>query len=255
MPCREMDEPGIGPRVGTGKEAEVFDFGASVIKRYRRPAAKASAFREAATLAIIETLGLPAPRVGGVIESGGLWGLTMTRAHGVAFGDALATDPELLSDYVASMTDLHRRIHACPGDRLPDFRNALARNIAAARPLDAAQRQGALERLSALPDGDRLCHGDFHPSNIVGPLDDATVVDWLDAGCGNPLADVCRSYVLMRPARPDFAEAYVEAYAHASGCTGEAILAWLPVIAAARLAEDVPGTTPLLLELVVAGLG
>ena len=51
----------IGRCIGAGKEAEVFDLGALALKRYRRPAAKASAFREAATLAILETFDLPVP--------------------------------------------------------------------------------------------------------------------------------------------------------------------------------------------------
>ena len=44
----------IGPRLGAGKEAEVFDYEGHVLKLYRNPAAKPSAFREAATLSIIE---------------------------------------------------------------------------------------------------------------------------------------------------------------------------------------------------------
>jgi thiamine kinase-like enzyme len=39
-----------------------------------------------------------------------------------------------------------------------------------------------LDGLAALPSiDDRLCHGDFHPFNILGQLGKATVVDWLNA--------------------------------------------------------------------------
>ncbi len=75
------------------------------------------------------------------------------------------------------------------------------------------------------------------------------VVDWLDACLGNPLADVCRSYVLLHHVMPDRAMDYVEAYASATGAEVGAILAWLPAMAAARLAEGVANENEELLRL------
>ena len=53
-------------------------------------------------------------------------------------------------------------------------------------------------------------------------------------------------------ARPDLAEAYAGAYAAAAGSGRDDIMAWLPVVAAARLAEGVPGAEAALLALVDA---
>lgn len=75
------------------------------------------------------------------------------------------------------------------------------------------------------------------------------VVDWLDACCGNPLADVCRTYVLLRHAMPDRAMGYLEAYASVIGSEVSGILAWLPLIAAARLTEGVANENDELLRL------
>ncbi len=65
------------------------------------------------------------------------------------------------------------------------------------------------------------------------------IVDWLDACSGNPAADVCRTYLLMRRVLPEIAEAYVVIYAKAANLSPDEIFTWLPVIAAARLAENV----------------
>ena len=54
-----------------------------------------------------------------------------------------------------------------------------------------------LDTILDMPDGDRLCHGDFHPLNILGNTFDPLIIDWLDAGRGDPAADVCRSYLLL----------------------------------------------------------
>ena len=70
--------------------------------------------------------------------------------------------------------------------------------------------------------------------------DRRAAIDWLDASRGEPAADVCRSYVLLQPLVPEIASAYIDAYSRVSGQDRDAILKWLPFVAAARLAEGVP---------------
>jgi Ser/Thr protein kinase RdoA (MazF antagonist) len=149
------------------------------------------------------------------------------------------------------MARLQIAIHGHPGTHLGSLKTRLAANIA--RMPDEALRRRLLHGLAALPEGDRLCHGDFHPWNILGPPGREVVVDWLDACAGDPAADVCRSYVLIRPVAPDLAMAYVETYAAAAGESRDRILAWLPFVAAARLAEDVPDETEALLAMAGSG--
>src|ERR1700722_15976920 len=101
------------------------------------------------------------------------------------------------------------------------------------------------------PEGERLCHGDFHPFNILGPPSRPTLIDWLDASSGVPAAGVCRSYILIGHSEPKIASTYVEAYIEVSGETRASIFEWLPIVAAARLAEDVPKEAARLREMAV----
>jgi aminoglycoside phosphotransferase (APT) family kinase protein len=101
-------------------------------------------------------------------------------------------------------------------------------------------RARLLEKLAALPEGHSLCHGDFHPFNVVGPLESPTLLDWLDACSGPPTADVCRTFVLWSRSNPKLAELYVDTYARIAGARREDVFDWLPIIAGARLMEDVP---------------
>jgi hypothetical protein len=64
--------------------------------------------------------------------------------------------------------------------------------------------------------------------------------DWPNASQGDPAADVCRTYVLLRSVSSELASAYVDAYSRVSGESRDAILNWLPFVAAARLSEGVP---------------
>jgi len=230
----------LGKLLGSGNRAEVFEHGFDVIKLYKPGESRESADREAAILGVVEPLGLPVPAVMGVEEIGGRWGLVMTRATGAPWADA-ATRAEATAAYLEAMVALHARIHKRPAAPLVSQKRKLAANIGQAPMLGAARTRRLLDALAALPEGDRLCHGDFHPYNILGALERPTVIDWLDATCGNPAADACRSYVLMSRAAPAFATAYIEAYARATDVAIAAIRAWLPVVAAARLSENVPG--------------
>ena len=125
----------------------------------------------------------------------------------------------------------------------------LAARIARAKLLDEPRKQLLLGRLSDMPEGDRLCHGDFHPVNVLGDASQPLVIDWPDASCGDPAADVCRSYLLLRLYAQDIAEPYLDAYCRVSNVQQGKILDWLPYVAVARLAEDAPDDLGRLLEL------
>jgi aminoglycoside phosphotransferase (APT) family kinase protein len=230
----------IGKLIGAGKEAEVFEYGERVLKLYKARAGKDPAFREAANLAIAETRGLPSPAAYDVRLFGDRWGIVMDRVTGHPFAEAMLADPALGPAHLGDMVRLHVTIHSARGAHLSSMRTRLAFNIGRAQILGEARQQRLLELLHALPEGDRLCHGDFHPFNILGVPGAAIVVDWLDATCGAPAADVCRSYVLLRAFAPAVADAYVAAYVQATGMARESVNVWLPVTAGARVAENVP---------------
>ena len=63
----------IGRLLAVGNVAEVFEWGARVVKLYKSTAAKPAAFREAAIHAAVEAMGLPVPKVCSGQEIGGRW--------------------------------------------------------------------------------------------------------------------------------------------------------------------------------------
>jgi hypothetical protein len=244
-----MTEPTLGTLLGSGKEAEVFEYGQIVAKLYRPTAPKRSAFREAGIQALAESFGLPVPSVFGVRQIGGRWGVLMDRADGQSLGETMRCEPSLMPAHLKAMALLQLRVHSHAGTQLASLKAKLATNIRQAKMLGESRQTALLNGLVQLPNGDRLCHGDFHPLNILGPLGQEVLVDWLDATCGDPAADVCRSYVLIKPVAPEVAAAYVDAYVAVGGESRERILRWTPFVAAARLAEGVPTVADELMEM------
>jgi aminoglycoside phosphotransferase (APT) family kinase protein len=176
----------------------------------------------------------------------------MSRVAGRTFGVPMLADPAGAAPYFAAMARLQTAIHAAPGSALAPLKVRLARKLEASGLADPVRRR-LRDSLGRLPDGDRLLHGDFHPFNILGTLDAATVVDWLDATCGPPEADVCRSWLLMQTVSRDLADAYLDAYFAVSPVARDAVFRWLPVLAAARLAENVPEEADALIAMAEAG--
>lgn len=240
----------LGRLLAAGNMAEVFEWGSRVVKLYRSPARKPAAFREAATSAAVEAMALPVPAVWGVLEVGGRWGIVFDRINEGSFAAHMKEDPSVIPECLQILARLHARIHTHPARQFGSLKSKLATNIAGTELLDEPRRQILLGRLAHMPDGDRLCHSDFHPINVLGQNSQPIVIDWPDACCGEPAADVCRSYLLLKLHAKDIAEPYLDAYCNITNMPRASILDWLPYVAAARLAEDVPDDWERLLEIV-----
>jgi aminoglycoside phosphotransferase (APT) family kinase protein len=193
----------IGRLVAGGNVAEVFEWGPRVVKLYRSAAAKPTVFREAGNHAAVEALGLPVPAIWAVQQINGRWGIVFDRVRGTSFAEQMLGDATALPRYLDILARLQARIHAHQAHEFRSLKVRLATNIARAKLVDDPRKQILLGRLAVMPEGDRLCHGDFHPINVLGEVSQPVVIDWPDACRGHPAADVCRSYLLLKP-RPGY---------------------------------------------------
>jgi len=140
-----------------------------------------------------------------------------------------------------------------------------------AQELTAELRAAVTARLLALPDGSAVCHGDFHPDNVILTREGPVIIDWMTAGHGNPDADVARTVLMLRHGQPMGASAlqlkliellrqqllsgYLRAYRSRRPCPDSAIEDWVPVIAAARLSEGIESEREMLLGLAARAAG
>ena len=244
-----MNQP-LGRLLAVGNVAEVFEYGSCVVKLYKSAAGKPAAFREASIHAVVETLQLPVPMLWGVQQFGNRWGLVLDRVEQSSFAERMLNDPGAVPRHLECAVRLQMRVHTHGAPHLPELNARLAANIAGTGLLDAPRKQALLASLPTMPQGQQLCHGDFHPMNILGEIARPIVIDWGDARRGDPAADVCRSYLLLKLHAPQWAPTYLDAYCETAGMARGSVLDWLPCVAAARLAEAVPGEADRLLEIV-----
>jgi aminoglycoside phosphotransferase (APT) family kinase protein len=98
---------------------------------------------------------------------------------------------------------LHARLNSVPaGAELPELRARLADQIRRSDRVPERYAECALRELESLPEGDRLCHGDFHPGNVLRSGDELVVIDWPNAMRGDYHADFARSTLMLRLGEP-----------------------------------------------------
>jgi aminoglycoside phosphotransferase (APT) family kinase protein len=257
-----------GPLLARGRESEVFAWGQGhVLKLYYDWVQADQALREAEIGRVISALPIPAPRLLGRVCIHGRQGLIFERVDGPSMDEALRARPWLMARMARSFAALHAQIHREPGAGLRPVREVLRGCVERAPALAENVRARLLASLSRLPDGDRLCHMDFHPGQVIASPAGLVAIDWVDACQGDPAADVARTaLVLTVGISPDsgrvaglivrtlqgvFRRAYLKHYyAMIPGVTPEAVRSWTVPMAAARLNEGIPRERRALLRMI-----
>jgi aminoglycoside phosphotransferase (APT) family kinase protein len=242
-------------KIAEGREAEIFAWdSATVLKLYR--SGDWSHHAEQTALAILSKDGI-APALLGTVEIEGRPGILMERLDGIDMLALLERRPWRLFAHARSLAETQARIHDTQASlELPEARGLLGDRIRRAAALAPTLRDAALRELDTLPDGDRLCHGDFHPGNVLFSRDRAAVIDWSSASRGDPIGDHARTALLMKLGDPPpgssrffrtlvlvgrglFASAYARAYLRSRPASAAARRSWGIVHAAARFAEGI----------------
>ena len=188
-----------GERLAKGRTAEVFLWENNrVLKLFYRDQDKARIIQEAETTHVVREAGLPVPQVRETIEVDGRHGIVMDRVGGCRMKTLLRSRPWMLRKIARTLAELHADMHTRIGPRLPSQRERLERRIRDADALPASVKEAARAVLDQLPDGNTVCHGDFHIDNILFESPDAFIIDWANGSRGNPLADVAQTLLLLR---------------------------------------------------------
>lgn len=251
-----MNDTGRGERIGSGRTAEVFALPDGRVLKLLRPGFEGAAKTEYEFATKISRLGVAAPEAYALVEQDGRVGIVYERVNGQSMNSIMAKKPLSFRKMAREMAALHYQMHTANGDDtgLPALKPWLAEVIRNEPLLTARDKERVLRQLNTLPDGNRLCHMDFHPDNVLVDGRSFHTIDWISARVGDPYADVCRTCImlgstalppglskrdqwLMQRLRQGFLRVYRRTYLELSGGTMEDIDAWQASLAAARLRE------------------
>jgi uncharacterized protein (TIGR02172 family) len=260
-----MDQP-----IAHGRTAEVYAWGDGHVLKLFRPGFEAGAQYEFDVAQAVTASGAPSPKAFDLVVEQGRPGIVYERVDGLQLVTRLSQRPWQVRTLGRLMADVHATIHRASATGLPSQRERLARKIEHAPVLSDDEKRQVLDRLSALPDAQQVCHGDFHPENVLLTESGPRVIDWTDATLGHPYADVARTSLLLRTGSPTnnsslmravvnvarraFHDAYLNRYLAINRANRANIQSWEVVCAAARLCENIPESERALVQLVRARL-
>jgi uncharacterized protein (TIGR02172 family) len=195
-----------GPLVGRGLTSDVFEWeNGRVLKLFFTWMPRPKIEREYNVSRAIQGTGFPAPQVFELIEMDGRLGIIFERIDGISMFRTIQRKPWKLYAGALELAGLHARMHDVKAPpELPTQREQLQGWIDAAKDFSTTELQAARAALAKVPEGESLCHGDFHPENILYSSRGPIVIDWITGTRGDPVLDVARSRSLfLRAAIPE----------------------------------------------------
>ncbi len=212
----------------------IYRDGDRCLKVFDEDFSKADVLNEALNQARVEETGLNIPKVSEVTKTDGKWTIVSDYIKGKTLAELMRENPGNKDEYMDFFVELQLEMHSKTCPLLGKLRDKMDRKIAQTD-LTATVRYDLHTRLEAMPKHNKLCHGDFNPSNIIVSDDGPYIIDWSHATQGNASADAARTYLLFwLEGDIASAEEYLELFCQKSGTAKQYVQKWMPVVAASQ---------------------
>lgn len=213
----------------------IYRDGDKCIKVFNENYSKVDVLNEALNQARIEETGLNIPKILEVTVIDGKWAIVSEFIKGKTLAQLMKEDPDKKDEYLSRFVDIQIAVQSktCPGlNKLKDKMNS---KISQAD-LDATTRYDLHTRLEGMPKHNKVCHGDFNPSNIIISEDGTPyIIDWSHATQGNASADAARTYLLFwLEGDIETADKYLNLFCQKSDTAKQYVQKWMPIVAASQ---------------------
>ena len=213
----------------------IYRDGDRCIKVFDADYSKADVLNEALNQARVEETGLNIPKVIEVTTVDGKWAIVSEYIKGKTLAQLMEENPEKKDEYLAMFVDLQLLVQSKTNPLLNKLKDKMNRKISMAE-LDATTRYDLHTRLEGMPKHNKLCHGDFNPSNIIIAEDGTPyILDWSHATQGNASADAARTYLLFWLSGDiEGAKRYLDLFCEKSDTAKQYVQKWMPIVAASQ---------------------
>ena len=213
----------------------VYRDGDLCIKVFNEEFSKADVLNEALNQARIEEIGLNIPKIHEVTKIEGKWAIVSDFIEGKTLQQLMDEDPDKKDEYLNMFVDLQLEVLSKTCPLLNKLKDKMNRKISLAE-LDATTRYDLHTRLNGMPKHNKVCHGDFNPSNIIIAEDGTPyIIDWSHATQGNGAADAARTYLLFwLKGDIETAKKYLEMFCEKSDTAKQYVQKWMPIVAASQ---------------------
>ena len=227
----------------------VYRDGNRAVKVFDEDYKKSDILNEALNQARAEETGLPVPKLLEVGVVDGKWAIASEYIEGKTLGQLMDEHPEKVDEYLELFVDIQLRIHNQKAPLLNKLKDKMNRKINETD-LDATTRYELHTRLEGMPKHNKVCHGDFRPSNVIVGDDGINyIIDWAHVTQGNASADAARTYlVFYLKGETELAEKYLNLFCKKSDTAKQYVQKWLPIVAASQSVKRNPEEKELLMK-------
>ncbi len=255
-------------KIAEGREAEMFEWeDGKILRLQRRADSEQQVAWQAMACEAAAKSGLRVPAAYEQVNEMGRPGLVMERIDGTDILALIGQKPWKLFWAARVVSDLHVQMHDAEAvPEIPPLKAKIRQMLEASDSVPPAFAEFVIKELDALPDGNRLLHGDFHPGNVMLRGDEPVVIDWTNVARGDPAADFARTRLMLRigelppgsPLMVRFLAAvgrsvlwrlYDRAYRRHRSPDPEIVKRWEIVRVADRLVEGIPEERETLLKI------
>ena len=212
------------------------------IKLFVENYSKSAILNEAVNQARVEETNLNVPKLLEVTKIDNRWALISEYVEGKTITELMRENPEKIDHYLelfvkVQLVSLNNEV-----PMLNRIKEKFRRKLENAENIDDNTRYELLQRLEGMKIDNKLCHGDFHPSNVIVQEDGTVfVIDWSHVTQGNAEADAARSYLLFAmDDNEEIANTYLELFSKLSGIDKHDIQRWIPIVAATQMTKNIP---------------
>ena len=213
----------------------IYRDGELCMKVFGEDFSKADILNEALNQARVEETGLNIPKIQEVTMIDGKWAIVSDYIKGKTLRRLMDENPDKKNEYLNDFVDLQIEMHKKTCPKLYKLKDKMSDKISQTD-LSATVRYELHTRLNGMPKHNKLCHGDFNPSNII-ITDDGTpyILDWSHATQGNASADAARTYLLFWLAGDiTGAKKYLDLFCEKSDTAMQYVQKWRPIVAASQ---------------------
>jgi thiamine kinase-like enzyme len=242
--------------VGFGRTSDVYEYGTDCVLKL---------FKEGIDIETVETeynlskyvyaKGVPTPKPKEILHYNNRIGITFQKISGKTLLKVFLENVFKIYNNISKMAELQNKINQIIIENNGyTFKKYLKCTIINSKYLTEVQKKFMGKYINQLPDGINLCHGDFHPENILVFNGNFYIIDWMTGMQGPIAADVARTEMILKNAEiPDdlsffrkylisiaqgiVAKLYVKKYCKISGIKISELSIWKLPLYIARLDE------------------
>ena len=223
------------------KTKTVYKDGNETIKLFVENYSKAAILNEALIQARVEeNTDLKISKLLEVTKVENRWALVTEYVDGMPLNVLMEQNPEQEDEYLGVFIDMQLEVLSKRVPSLNRIKDKYKRKLEAANNLNENVKYELLQRLQGMENHDKLCHGDFNPSNIIIKENgEHYIIDWAHATQGNASADVARTFLIFAmEGKEELAEKYLDMYCKKANADKQLIQRWIPIVAAIRLTKN-----------------